>query len=286
MSKIFSSRSLVAVVLALAVTSASATLITIQGFYGGSPGNGTTVYINDQTLPGIFLLNGNPLTPTNFAINSATFKFSFRDDPYPPADPFTVVSSTMTTGPSDYHQVPGTNNFVRYAHTKETTLTTFEGESATLVFGATGVTVGIGSTQLFQISTSTPGPTTTVLDLFDDTNNFYTETSSDSTAALDDYSGTFDIAGSITDAGLLAELLANRSLTISLAVLGDLDLVGSRLELDVSEVTIGPNQIPEPGSISLAGIALAGAFLARRRACGVAKSGDGGLDGCGNVGDD
>jgi hypothetical protein len=265
-------RPLLAAALVVMTSAASAMLVTIDRF-PSSPRD-----LDDQTLTGIF--QGNALLPARFQINSAAFVFSFSDDG---SDPSARSNFSATSSPSAYvlarTSVSGpttTNSYVRFAHTTHTQLDTLVGESAQLSLGTAAIAVGSGSTALVQNSRSTPGPTSTVLDQSTGTpggvvNDYFTETSSEFIDAVDDYTGSFDIADSLTDPALLAELLANRSLGFSLSVMGDLELTSARLILDVSEVPVGPGSVPEPAMLALTGLAAGALAVTRRRDAPLAR---------------
>jgi hypothetical protein len=85
------------------------------------------------------------------------------------------------------------------------------------------------------------------------------------TTTTNNQTGTFNVSGTISDAGLLGEILNNKTLDFSLGVQGNLFLSSAQLRLDTTLLEITSNNVPEPESGLLMLTALGALGLITRR---------------------
>lgn len=276
----------------------------------GQPVQAELVVVESSLTPGQYLgsgttggsFEGTLGLPQNFQINSATFSLTFADD----QDGFESGPRTYTgeiegvySHVSAYYA--GGNYIDNYSRDLVATYSedrTGEQESVALSLGSGSVSSGAGSTTS-SVSTSTApdgyvGMSSYALGYSGHTEDYrcgffswctrwvpghydvyITYSYERVTTTTTDWTGLVTVFGSITDAGVLAELANTRTLGFSLAVTGDLLFMEGGLTLDITENSVtdpGPSSVPEPSgyALILAGLAIAGVL--RRRASTPARS--------------
>ncbi|WP_369093421.1 PEP-CTERM sorting domain-containing protein [Massilia sp. X63] len=233
----------------------------------------TNNYLTAGTYQGSFNLDGVLGLPSAYSIDSLSFSFKFVDDG---ADDFSSLAGNAT-GSTTTFKVSGSGNN-RIATTTTTTVVpvtkTGEQESVKLSFGNVDF---FGQT---SAATSTSDPVTTFQPAKDAgtvwaKNNgvkcttqevidhdasckevkHQTVEATQSTTTTTDYSGMFTIQGS-----LLANLLQDKALNFSFDIGGDLYLAAATLNVGFTEEAkpAASVNVPEPTSVALFGIALAG----------------------------
>ncbi len=268
--------------LALGATSAMAEPLTLQA-------TGLPSYLSQGTYQGSFDAG---FLPKNVVINSLSFSFLFVDD----GDVMSSIrgNSVSSTAPAVREasgDPRGKQAGRTFSETVTTTVTTpwtgvGEQESVSLSFG--GATYA-GATQEVHSDVTTAGPTRTelpkVLYLKNNENRdvacLKTQwengtancqqvtrtvvTKFETRTITTDYTGEIVLGASLFDSkDLLASLLRDRKLDFSLDVLGDLDLFGATLDIDFTpfdDIAV----VPEPGSLSLFGVAMLGFAGVRRK---------------------
>lgn len=259
--------------LAFSTASAMAEPLTLQS-------TGLSFYLNEGRHTGSFDAS---FLPKKFVINSVQFSFSFVDDgdviPY-------STSPNITSAPVTVREATGPRSW------KETVTTTVtmprtgvgEKESVALSFGASTY-LGASKEEKSDVIVPTNPYTTVQAPVYvkssDNTGCLKSQwekgtvncqqvtrtivTNYQNRIITTDYTGEILLGGSLTgDNGLLASLLRDRRLDFSLDVLGDLNFLGSTLEIDFTPIE-DVSVVPEPASVSLFGIAMLGFAGARRK---------------------
>lgn len=241
-------------------------------------------YLNAGTYNGNF--DASLQLPTQFTVNSIAFKFTFEDDT---TDPFTSVTGATTKNTSAAVYDSSTKTFTTTVTNTTAVTKTGEKESVLLSFGSVSFNGQTGKTDLgtnTKLDSSSKKQTTSLYvkngvqctqDQIDHDRSCkqvtsYTVTDNKTATTTYEYNGLFDITQLLSNDSqkasfdaLVAELTNTKSLNFSLGVTGDLKLTGIKLDLDYTDTTPPPsNNVPEPASLALFGITLAGIAGVRR----------------------
>lgn len=264
---------------------------------GASHAMADVIQVNAITLPpigslldagkyqGSFNLNGLQGLPNAYTINSFTFSFTFRDDA---SDPF-----KLETGDTTSTQFIAVDNIAKEGRIATITTTSLlhqkslgEREIVTLSFAGlpfSGETTK-GKESDAVLSKPVSGDPVkggqvyvknqqicTAEDIAKPGNDCklatsYSVSASQTSTKTADYTGDFMVSQMLSDT-LLLSMLKDKGLDFSFDLTGDLFLTGATLDVDFTETVTTPPvvNVPEPASLALFGIALAGIASVRRK---------------------
>lgn len=258
---------------------------------GASHAMADVIRVNASSLPasdtlmsagiyqGSFNLNGVQGLPSAYTINSLTFSFTFLDDGN---DPFITVAgdktnaaiSTSISG-NGQNRVATTTTTYQVAATKtgekETVKLTFDGvnfvsaQTAAVSGGSSGpVTVSNPAVPAGTVKEKN-GVVCTPAQIAHDSSckdvRHETVEAAQITTTTTDYTGGFTIGDTLS-----VSILQDKVLNFSFDVTGDLFLAGATLDVDFTKAVEEPaGDVPEPASVALFGIALAGIASVRRK---------------------
>jgi hypothetical protein len=238
--------------------SAWATPITVHAYPEGSPLSDTSIF-NYFDLSRVVL-------PSGAVLRSASFAFAFADD----ADSYTETSTKTSEATSAYvlsSTAVNANGDTVSHYIREHGLyfddrRDYQRESARVNIGGIEASGATAATQTTTYSTDhflnavETRPAPGVIDWYD------TDLVTYRTILTTDWSGSFSLAGTITNTATLDRLLSQAALPFSLTVSGDLRVSAATLTLNLAEP--GDEPLPEPSSALLA-LAGGAALMLRRR---------------------
>lgn len=273
-----------AAVLAAALSCLSAQALAMPIPLNGSIADGSL--LANGTYTGRF--DGSGLLPAYYQINSASFSFTFGDDTdYLSYGGAQVTSANYGAYAYTYTQTSRQRTFTHYERSgSRTQLVKWTGEQENANLSLGGMAIASGATGLTQTTTSSFTPNTQILDSATNTGvegyyscgnycsgygplhwTYYLSNGAVTTnVETQDWNGGFTLTGMLTEKSLLDQLLSTNALEFSLAIAGDLNLVNSRLTLDITELAPPPSgDVPEPSTLLLTLAALGALGYSRRR---------------------
>lgn len=248
-----------------------------------------------EAYSGVF--DGTAVLPSSYHVNTASYRFSFSDD----KDPVTATQRTVATDKGSYRQVDyypaatlpcstptdpyrtctapalyvyeaNVTEHVEIAKTGQTERvgvslggyrTGLSGGTAVSEFSSVGEPVLSG--RRFDTSYVAAGGTDLIGNYYPPIeHDYYSLVYVQTTTLIEDWTGDFNLAGGISQQGILDQLLNTRRLDFELSVTGDLYLTGAWLYLDITDTT-PTGTVPEPGTFALLGLGIAALRLNRRR---------------------
>ena len=243
-------------------------------------------YLSPGSYTGQF--DARAALPAQYQVNSASYIFKFQDDADQTQTQIQLVSGSASgyvrNNNSSYYD--DGYYYYTYINTRNNYyFRTIEGQRESAYLAIEGASIGSGRTAEFsqyeepEVTSSITFERTAVFPgyWYSCGNSFcynrgryesyYTNVYNSTNTQRRDWLGGFDIMGEISDITVLNRLETAGVLNFTLAVIGDLNLIESRLLLDYTEIEPQSAGVPEPSSAALLMAALFGIGIFRTGRC-------------------